>query len=83
MEHYQGSESLNDSAISNFVARKWIDVNNLSSSQYSGNKNIRLKTPILRLDLCHHGATYDFVKVIINVTGTDNANKWCIKNYRS
>ena len=83
MEHYQRSESLSDSAVSNFVARKWIDVNNLSSGQYSGNKNIRLKNPILRSDLCHYGDTYDFVKVIINVTGTDNASKWCIKNYRS
>ena len=38
MEHYKISELLNDSAISKFVTKKWIELNYLSSGQYSVNK---------------------------------------------
>ena len=47
---------LNNSTVSKFVTRKWIEVNNLSGGQYSVNKNIRFKTR--RLDLCDYGDTY-------------------------
>ena len=48
MEHYKISKLLNESTVSKFVKRKWIEVNDLSGDQYSVNKNIRHKTPILR-----------------------------------
>ena len=51
MENYKIFKFLNNSTVSNFVARKWIEVNDLSGGQYSFNKNIRFKTPVLRSDL--------------------------------
>ena len=41
MEHYKISKLLNDSSILKFVTNKWIEVNDLSSGQYSASKNIR------------------------------------------
>ena len=43
MEHYEISKLLNDSTVSKFVTKKWIEVNDSSSDQYSVNKNIRFK----------------------------------------
>ena len=54
MEHYKISKLLNNSTVSKFVTRKWIEVNDLSGSQYSVNKNLRLKTPMLSSDLCDY-----------------------------
>ena len=34
--------------------KKWIEVNDLSGSQYSVNKNIRFETPMLRSVLCNY-----------------------------
>ena len=48
MEHDKMSKLLNDSNVSKFVTRKWTEVNDLSGDQYSVNKNIRFKTPVLR-----------------------------------
>ena len=36
------SNLLNDSTISKFVTKKWIEVNDLSSGQYSVNKNVKI-----------------------------------------
>ena len=47
MERHKISKLLNNST----VAIKWNEVNNLSGGQYSVNKNIRFKTPMLRSDL--------------------------------
>ena len=38
MEHYKIAKQLNDSSVLTFVTNKWIEINNLSSSQYSVNK---------------------------------------------
>ena len=51
MEHNKISKLLNDSTVSKFTTRKWIEVNNLSGGQYSVNKIIRFKIPVLRPDL--------------------------------
>ena len=54
MEHYKISKLLNDLTESKFVTKKWVEVNDLSSGQYSVNKNIRFiklhgyKTSMLR-----------------------------------
>ena len=42
--------------------KKWIEVNYLSSDQYTVDKNIRLKTSMLRSDLCDYSGTYILVK---------------------
>ena len=34
MQNHKISKVLNDSAVSKFVTRKWIEVNDLSSGQY-------------------------------------------------
>ena len=57
------------------MTKNWVKVNYLSSSQYSINKNIRLKTSILRLDLCDYSDAYIVVKGIINVRGTNGNNR--------
>ena len=74
MEHYKISKLLNDSTVSKFVIRKWIKINDLSSGQYSGNKNIRFKTSILRSDLYDYDDAYIVVKGKIT-TETDNDDK--------
>ena len=71
MEHYKISKLLKDSSLSKFVAVKWIEVNDLSGGQYSVNKNIRFRIPILRSDLCNYSDAYIVFKGKISVTGTE------------
>ena len=55
------------------LSRKWIEIYNLSSGQYSVNKSIRFKTS--RSNLCDYSDAHIVVKGIISITGTENANK--------
>ena len=75
MEHHKISKLLNDSTVSKFVIRKWIEVNDLSGGQYSGNKNERFKMLMLRSNLCEYSDAYIVVKGLIIVEVTINANK--------
>ena len=75
MEHYKISQLLNDSAVSKFVSNKRIEVNDLSSGQYSDSKNIRCKTSMLRSNLFDYSDAYIVVKGRISVRGTKDANK--------
>ena len=68
------SKLLNNSTVSMFATRKWIEVNNLSGSQYSVNKNKRFKTPVLKSDLCDYSDPYIVVKGTKNVEGTNLNN---------
>ena len=54
MELYKISKLLNNSTVSEFVTKKWIEVNDLSGGQYSVNKNVRFKTSMLRSNLCDY-----------------------------
>ena len=47
MEHSKISKLLNDSTVSKFLTRKWIEVNDLLGDQYSVDKNTRFNTPML------------------------------------
>ena len=40
MEHHKISKLFNDSVVSKFVTRKWIEENDLSGGQYCVNKNM-------------------------------------------
>ena len=74
MSHYKISKSLNDSIVSKFVKKKWVEVNDLSSGQYSVNKNISLllvKTLMLRSGLCDYSDAYIVVKGIISLKDTN------------
>ena len=51
-----------------------IEVDDLSSGQYTDNKIIRYKTSILRSNLCDYSDAYIVVKGKITVEGTNNAN---------
>ena len=51
MEHYKISKLLNDSSVSKFETKNWVEVNDLPNGQYSISKNIRFRTSMLRSDL--------------------------------
>ena len=57
------------------MTRKWVEANDLSSSQYSVNKNIKFKISMLRSDLCDYSNAYIVVKGTIIVEGTNDAKK--------
>ena len=42
-----------DKYLPRFVTKKWIEVYDQSGRNYSVNKEIRIKTPMLRSDLCN------------------------------
>ena len=62
MEHYSISKLLNDSIVSKFVTKQWVEVNDLSSGQHSSTKNIRSKTSMLKSDLYDYSDAYIVVK---------------------
>ena len=71
MEHRKISKLINNSTLSKFLTRKWIEVNDLFGNQYSFNKNMRFKTPMLRLNLCDYSDTY----IVVTVEGTNANNR--------
>ena len=75
MEHYKRFKLLNDSTVSKFVTRKWVEVNDLPSGLYSNNQNTRSKALLLRLDLCDYSDAYIVVKGIIATANTDLERK--------
>ena len=68
MEHDKISKSLKDSTVLKYFTRKWVEVNDLSSGQYSVNKNIRFKTLMLRSDLCDYRDAYIVIKGAIDLS---------------
>ena len=64
-----------DKDLSRFVTKKWIEVYDQSGGNYNVNKKIRIKTSMLRSDLCHFSDAYIVVKRTITVTGPDNAKR--------
>ena len=62
MECNKISKLLNHSTVLKFVARIWIEVNDLSNGQYSVNNNIRFKTTLLRSDLLDYSNAYIAIK---------------------
>ena len=79
MEHYKISKLLNGPFVSKFVTKKWTKVNDLSSSQYSANKNIMFQTSMLRSDLWDYSDAYIVVRGRITIEG-DNDAKTRTKN---
>ena len=58
-----------------FVTKKWIEVYDQSEKNYNPNKEIRIKTPMLRSDLCDFSDAYIVVKGDITLEGDNDANK--------
>ena len=61
------SEDNESEKLSKFITRKYIKVSSLSNT-YNENKSIRLKTPMLRSNLCDYSDAYILVKGTITVT---------------
>ena len=58
-----------------FVTKKCIEFYDQSEGNYDVNKEIRIKTSMLRSDLCDFNDVYIVIKGIITVTEPDNAKK--------
>ena len=58
MKYYKISKLLNDPTVSKLVTKKWIEINDLSRSQYSVNRNVRFKTSMFRPDLYEYSDAY-------------------------
>ena len=58
-----------------FATKRWIEVYDQSVKNYNVNKEIRIKTPMLRSDLCDFSDAYIVMKEIIAVTDPDNAKR--------
>ena len=65
----------NDKDLPRFVTKKWIKVYDQSEKNYCVSKEIRIKTPVLRSDLCDFIDAYIVVKADITLEGDDDANK--------
>ena len=56
-----------DKDLPRFVTKKWIEVYDQSGRNYNVNKEIRVKTSVLRSDLCDFNDAYIVVKGAITV----------------
>ena len=58
----------NNKDLPRFVTKKWIEVYDQSEGNYNVNKEIRIKTSMLRSDLCDYSDTYILVtgNIIVN-----------------
>ena len=64
-----------DKNLPKFVTKKWIEVYDESERNYNPNKEIRIKTSMLKSDLCGFSDAYIVVKGIITVTDPNNAKR--------
>ena len=56
---------------SKFRTRNWVEINDESKGTYTSN-DIKLKTTMLRSNLCDYAIAYIFVKGTITITGAGN-----------
>ena len=63
-----------DKDLPRFVTKKWIEVYDQSQGNYDVNKEIRIKTSVLRSDLCDFSDVYIVLEGDITLEG-DDANK--------
>ena len=61
------STTSDDKDLPRFVTKKWVKVYYQSGGNYNGNKEIRIKTSMLRSDLCDFGDAYIVAKGTITV----------------
>ena len=58
--------------LTKFVTKKRIEVYDQSEGNYNVNKEIRIKTSILRSDLCNYSDAYVILKESVTVTSLNN-----------
>ena len=68
MKHYKISKLINDTTVWKFVTKRLVEVNDLSSGQYS-------KSLMLRSDLCDYSDAYIVVKGRISVASNNVDNR--------
>ena len=61
-----------DKDLPRFVTEKWIEVHDQSVANYNVNKEIRIKTSMLRSDLCDFSDSYIIVNGTITITNPDD-----------
>ena len=61
--------------LSRFVTKKWIEVYHQSKGNYNVNKEIRIKTSMLKSGSCDYSDAYIVVKGDITLEDNNNANK--------
>ena len=64
-----------DKDLPRFVTKKWIEVYDQSEGNYNVNKEIRIKTSMLRSDLCNFSDAYIVVKGTTTDANPYNAKK--------
>ena len=64
-----------DKDLPRFVTKEWIEVYDQSEVNCNVNKEIRIKTSILRSDLCDFNDAYIVAKGVITVTNPNNAKR--------
>ena len=64
-----------DKDLPRFVTKKWIEVYDQSRGNYNVNKEIRIKTSMLRSDLCDYSDAYIVLKVTITTGRPNNAKR--------
>ena len=57
-----------DKDLSKFVTKRWIEVYDQSGGNYNVNKETRIKTSMLRSDLCDYSDAYIVVRGTFTVT---------------
>ena len=55
---------------SRFRTKNWVEINDESKESYSANSDIRLKTTMVRSNLCDYADVYILVKGTITITGS-------------
>ena len=68
-------KTFDDKDLPRFITKKWIEVYDQSKTNYNLNKKIRIKTPMLRSDLCDFSDAYIIAKGVIAVTNLDDAKR--------
>ena len=64
-----------DKDLPRFTTKKWIEVYDPSEKNYSPNKEIRIKTSMLRSDLCDFSDVYIVLEWDITFDGDNDTNK--------
>ena len=64
-----------DKDLPRFVTKKWIEVYDQSEGNYNVNKEIRIKTSMLRSELCGYSDAYIVAKETITVLRPNTAKK--------
>ena len=67
--------TFDDKDLSRFLTKKWIEVYDQSEKNYTPDKEIWIKTSMLRSDLCDFIDTYIVVEEDITLEGDNDANK--------